>query len=94
MKPLLLSATVFAALLLPVASASAADYTVPRSATQMASARSSSAAIEGAGALARGAVLADGIDCVGWRYAIVKLEEHPSVVLYTATVRASAICVA
>ncbi|GAA1331442.1 hypothetical protein [Saccharothrix algeriensis] len=74
-------------------STAAADYTVPRSATSTASARSSNAAIELASSYARGAVVAVGVDCVGWRYSIVSLVEHPSVSLYSATVTAKATCV-
>ncbi|CCH30218.1 hypothetical protein ABZ816_37940 [Actinosynnema sp. NPDC047251] len=93
MRPLILSAAVFAAMLLPVSAASAADYTVPRAASGSATTRSPNSAIESAGASARGAVLAAGVDCVGWRYKILRLEELPSVALYSATVEASAICV-
>ncbi|CCH31289.1 hypothetical protein ABZ816_03335 [Actinosynnema sp. NPDC047251] len=105
MRPLFLSAVIATALLLPATPASAttdpatahpataADYTVPRSATSSASARGSDAAIELAASYARGAVVAVGVDCVGWRYSIVKLVEHPSTSLYSATVAASATCV-
>ncbi|MEU4804929.1 hypothetical protein [Actinosynnema sp. NPDC023587] len=93
MRPLLLSAVIVTALVNPVSSASAADYPVPRSSTQTATARGSDAAIELASDYARGAVLAAGVDCVGWRYGLIKLVEHPSTSLYSATVRASATCV-
>ncbi|MBB5958213.1 hypothetical protein FHS29_004821 [Saccharothrix tamanrassetensis] len=93
MRSIVLSAVVVTALVLPVSSAAAADYTVPRSSTQVATARGSDAAITLASERARGAVLAAGVDCVGWRYSLVKLEEHPSTSLYSATVTARAICV-
>ncbi|WP_433271260.1 hypothetical protein ACQPZF_11920 [Actinosynnema sp. CS-041913] len=93
MRSLVLSAGVVTALLLPVSSAAAADYTVPRSSTQTATARGGNEAITLAAERAKGAVLAVGIDCVGWRYSIVNLVEHPSTSLYSATVKASAVCV-
>ncbi|GAA3873158.1 hypothetical protein GCM10022243_42870 [Saccharothrix violaceirubra] len=93
MRPLLISALVAAAVLVPVSSASAADYTVHRSAIGSGTARGFTAAVELAAESAHRAVLAEGGDCVGWQHELLRLEEHPHTLLVFATIKASAVCV-
>ncbi|GAA3854654.1 hypothetical protein GCM10022243_20180 [Saccharothrix violaceirubra] len=80
-------------LLVPVSQASAAAYTVPRSAGAGGTASTQDFAVALARQNARNRVLAVGVDCIDWNYRTVMVERGAGPNTYIAVVEAKALCV-